>query len=166
MAKLIGTGKDPRFPKGQDYDVPEQELQHHIDAQLGDPVEPGFEASAVHRGRDTIAEDQLAESDPIQGRPPTQEELGFSSRVAARVETTAGSGSEMEDAESVVKAKREDAEETETVGEGEDPELSDEGRASTRTGEEVQGKGEDAVGNHPKAKRERRSRESEGDSEA
>jgi hypothetical protein len=114
MAKLIGTGKDPRFPEGQDYDVPDFELEHHVRNGLGDPVEPGFEASAVHRGRDTIAEDQLAESDPVQGRPPNQDEVGSASRVAARVETTATPGKRPASADKAVEHARSRAE---TVGE-------------------------------------------------
>jgi hypothetical protein len=121
MAKLIGTGKDPRFPKGQDYDVPEQDLQHHVDAHLGEPVEPGNEAYAVHRGYDTIAVDASeppgigGEESTVYGRPPTQGELGTSSRAAARVETTAGPGKEAQSAEAVVGQKQKEAE---RVGEG------------------------------------------------
>lgn len=129
MAKLIGTGKDPRFPQGQDYDVNELDLDHHIEAGLGEPVEPGTEAYASHRGYDTIAADPGEEV----GRPPTQEDYLGASRVSARIETTAFPGEALSAEAAIAKAG-----ETRTEDEAPEGQISTEPQA-TVDDDEVKG---------------------------
>lgn len=86
MAKLIGTGKDPRMPEGVDYDVLDEDAEAHVRAGLGEgPVDAATERHLIHR-----SQERIIAHDPASGvgRAPDVRG-GYVSNAAARIDKTA-----------------------------------------------------------------------------
>jgi hypothetical protein len=87
MPKLMGTGKDPRMPKGQDYDVFDAEVDIHVENGLGKLIPAGKENATVFKSSYDLIDTDPAEEANQHLAEDGNDAHGNAGRTASRVDT-------------------------------------------------------------------------------